>query len=105
AETASGDIVYSGQIATGATYDFESHSGAIRLTVPRTAGAQFRLETVSGAVQSDFPIEPAPADGRKGGRVEFTVGDGRANVIARTFSGRISIKSDAPDSLPTIRKN
>ncbi|HUQ99203.1 MAG TPA: DUF4097 family beta strand repeat-containing protein, partial [Gemmatimonadaceae bacterium] len=46
AETASGDIVYSGQIATGATYDFESHSGAIRLTVPRTAGAQFRLETV-----------------------------------------------------------
>lgn len=109
-ETVGGDIVYAGRVATGGTYAFESHSGTIRLTVPRSAGAQFRLETVSGTVQTDFPIEPPPTGGaRKGGRVEFTIGDGQANVTARTFSGRIVIKSDAAgptirrDSVPTIR--
>lgn len=103
AETVGGDIVYAGRVATGGTYDFESHSGAIRLTIPRSPGVQFRIETVSGAVQTDFPIQTAPAEGgRKGGRVEFTFGDGRAKVTARTFSGRILIKSEAD---PTVRRD
>jgi hypothetical protein len=111
AQTVGGDVVYAGRLATGGTYDFESHSGTIRLTIPRSSGAQFRLETVSGAVQSDFAIEmAAAAGGRKGGRVEFTIGDGRAEVTARTFSGRILIKSDANpsirrDSAPVIRRD
>jgi DUF4097 and DUF4098 domain-containing protein YvlB len=118
-ETVGGDIVYTGRVATGGTYAFESHSGTIRLTIPRSPGAQFRLETVRGVVQTDFPIDTVPAEGaRKGRRVEFAIGDGRANVTARTFSGRILIRSDAAptvrrdsvltprkDSVPTIRKD
>jgi DUF4097 and DUF4098 domain-containing protein YvlB len=101
AETVGGDIVYAGRVATGGTYDFESHSGAVRLTIPGNSGAQFRLETVSGTVQSDFPIAAAPAAGvRNGRRVEFAIGDGKAQVTARTFSGRILIKSDAGSSVP-----
>jgi DUF4097 and DUF4098 domain-containing protein YvlB len=103
AETVGGDILYAGPAATGGTYDFESHSGTIRVTIPRSPGAKVRVETVRGTVQSDFPIGAAPAGGgRKGRRVEFTIGAGRANVSARTFSGRISIKSDAG---PTIRQD
>jgi DUF4097 and DUF4098 domain-containing protein YvlB len=111
AETVGGDIVYAGPVATGGTYDFETHSGTIRLTIPRNVGAQFRVETVSGTVQTDFPIETAPAEaGRKSRRIEFTIGDGRATVTARTFSGRILIKTDgAPtirrDSTPIIRRD
>jgi DUF4097 and DUF4098 domain-containing protein YvlB len=111
AETVGGDIIYAGRVATGGTYDFESHSGTVRLTIPRSSGAQFRLETVSGAVQTDFPSETGPAEGgRKGGRTEFTIGDGQAKVTARTFSGRIVIKSDANpairrDSVPIIRRD
>lgn len=102
-ETVGGDIVYTGRVATGGTYDFESHSGTIRLTIPRSPGAQFRLETVRGIVQADFPIDTAPAEGgRKGRRVEFTMGDGQAKVTARTFSGRILVKSDAD---PSIRRD
>jgi DUF4097 and DUF4098 domain-containing protein YvlB len=103
AETVGGDIVYAGRVATGGTYYFESHSGTIRLTIPGSPGAQFRLETVSGTIQTDFPAETAAAGGgRKGGRVEFTIGDGRAKVTARTFSGRILVKSDAG---PAIRRD
>ena len=119
AETASGDIVYAGRVATGGTYDFESHSGTIRLTVPRSSGAQFRLEAFRGTVQTDFAAEaPLTERDRKGGRVEFTIGDGRARVTARTFSGRIVVKSDSAsmirrdsgsiiriDSAPIIRRD
>ncbi|MDQ6768501.1 MAG: DUF4097 family beta strand repeat-containing protein [Gemmatimonadota bacterium] len=111
AETASGDIVYAGRVATGATYDFESHSGTIRLTVPSSSGAQFSLEAFRGTVQTDFAAEPGPTGrNRKGGRVEFTIGDGRARVTARTFSGRIIVKSDPAsairkDSASIIRRD
>lgn len=110
AETASGDIVYVGRVATGGSYDFESHSGTIRLTVPRSSGALFRLETFRGTVQNDFAAEAGPSErDRKAGRVEFTIGDGRARVTARSFSGRIVVKSDATsiiprDSTPVIRR-
>jgi len=111
AQTASGDIVFAGRVATGGTYDFESHSGTIRLTVPRSSGAQFRLQTFTGTVQTDFAADAAPTErDRKGGRVEFTIGDGRARVTARTFSGRIVVKGDAAsiirrDSVPIIRRD
>jgi DUF4097 and DUF4098 domain-containing protein YvlB len=118
-QTASADIVYAGRVATGGTYDFESHSGTIRLTVPRSSGAQFRLETFSGTVQTDFAAEARPTDrDRKDGRVEFTTGDGRARVTARTFNGRIIVRSDSAsivrrdsvsiiriDSVPATRKD
>jgi DUF4097 and DUF4098 domain-containing protein YvlB len=103
AETVGGDIVYAGRVSTGSTYDFESHSGAVRLTIPSSLGARFRLETVSGTIKTDFPAGTAPGEGgRKGGRVEFTIGDGRADVTARTFSGRIAIQSTGD---PSIRKD
>jgi DUF4097 and DUF4098 domain-containing protein YvlB len=108
-QTASADIVYAGRVATAGTYDFESHSGAIRLTVPRSSGALFRLETFSGIVQTDFAAESGAAErDRKAGRVEFTIGDGRARVTARTFNGRIVLKSDSTsivrrDAAPIIR--
>jgi DUF4097 and DUF4098 domain-containing protein YvlB len=93
AETVGGDIAYAGPAATGGTYDFESHSGAIRVTIPRDPGAQVRLESVRGAFQTDVPVGALPAGGgRKARRVEFTIGAGHANVQARTFSGPISIQ-------------
>ena len=92
-QTVSGDILYTGRVVTGGSYDFESHSGTIRLAIPSTSGAHFSLETVGGAVQSDFAIDTGSQGGRKAGRVDFTIGDGRANVTARTFNGRIVIKS------------
>jgi DUF4097 and DUF4098 domain-containing protein YvlB len=95
AETVGGNIVYAGPVATAGTYDFESHSGTIRLTIPRSSSAQVRLETVSGALQTDFPIAAPVGGGRKGGHVEFSLGDGQAQVTARTFSGPILMKGDA----------
>jgi len=102
-ETVSGDVVYSGSIEPGGRYSFESHSGNVRLTIPRGAGAQFSVETFSGDITTDFPVTVPPNSGRgRDGRMDFTIGDGRARVTAQTFSGRIVINSGS-DS--TIRRD
>jgi DUF4097 and DUF4098 domain-containing protein YvlB len=93
-ETVSGDIIYTGSIEPSGRYGYESHSGTIRLNIPKGTGAQFSVETFSGDLSTDFPVTVPPGRrGRDEGRVEFTVGDGRARVTAQTFSGRIIINS------------
>jgi DUF4097 and DUF4098 domain-containing protein YvlB len=95
-ETVSGNITYTGSIDPGGKYSFEAHSGNIRLTIPPGAGAHFTAETFSGDISSpDFPVvvPPRSGRGRKEGRMEFTIGDGRASVDAQTFSGSIVINS------------
>lgn len=93
AETVSGDVVYTGTIEPSGRYSFESHSGTLRLNIPRGTGAQFSVETFSGDLSTDFPVTLPPRSGRRDGRVEFTIGDGRARVTAQTFSGRIIINN------------
>jgi DUF4097 and DUF4098 domain-containing protein YvlB len=92
-ETVSGDITYTGSIEPSGRYSFEAHSGTIRLNIPRGSGAQFSVETFSGDVSADVPITIPPHRGRKEGRMEFTIGDGRARVTANTFSGEIVINT------------
>jgi DUF4097 and DUF4098 domain-containing protein YvlB len=94
-ETVSGDIVYTGSIDAGGKYSFESHSGTLRLNIPRGAGAQFSIETFSGDVNTDFPVTIPAHSRRSEGHMEFTIGDGRARVTAQTFSGGIVIDSGA----------
>jgi hypothetical protein len=95
-ETVSGDVVYAGSIDAGGRYNFESHSGTVRLNIPRGAGAHFSMETFSGDVSTDFPVVVPPnSTRRRDGRVEFTIGDGKARVTAETFSGRIVINSSS----------
>src|SRR3990170_266147 len=98
-ETVSGDISYTGNIEGGGRYDFESHSGTLRLNIPRTAGAVVDVQTFSGDVNTDFAVIRPPGDrARQRGSFEFTIGDGRARISAQTFSGRIHINNRDQDS-------
>jgi DUF4097 and DUF4098 domain-containing protein YvlB len=94
-ESVSGDLTYTGTIEPSGRYSFESHSGTVRLNIPRGAGVQFSVETFSGDLSTDFPvtIPPNPNGKRREGHMDFTIGDGRAKVTAQTFSGSIIINS------------
>jgi DUF4097 and DUF4098 domain-containing protein YvlB len=93
--TVSGRVSFSGPLAAGGTYGFQSHSGEVSLRVPANTSARFAIETFSGSLDSDFQVVLQPnRERRSGRRLEFTVGDGDARVVAESFSGSITIRRD-----------
>ena len=101
AGTVSGRIAYAGTFEPAGSYEFKSHSGSVRLSLPADVGAQVRIETFSGAVDSDFPVtlQPTKLNNGSNGRIEFKIGDGRSRIVAESFSGNIRIeRGDGRDS-------
>lgn len=98
AKTTSGDVTYEGTIDPAGRYDLTSHSGDIRLRVPRDAGAQLSVSTWSGEINSDFPITLKPGEHGIGSsnakRFTFEIGSGSARITAETFSGDVTVSSN-----------
>ena len=96
----SGNILFAGQVLDAGRYEFDTHSGEVRLHLPPDAGAQLSVSTYSGSVESDFPIILKPGEHGIGGvqsrRLTFTLGRGSARILAETFSGDIILSSTAP---------
>jgi DUF4097 and DUF4098 domain-containing protein YvlB len=97
AETVSGDVEYSGNADADGRYEFHSHSGDLRLTLPRDAGASFSTETFSGSVDCDCEMTLMPGEGThdRPRRIQFQIGKGGARFTAETFSGDIIIERGA----------
>ncbi len=97
--TTSGDLSFIGRIIEGGRYEFNTHSGEIRLLLPGDVGAQLSISTFSGGIESDFPITLRPGEHGIGAsqakRLDFTLGQGTARIIAETFSGDITLTSSA----------
>jgi hypothetical protein len=94
AESVSGSLSYDGTFDETGSYTFKTHSGRLTLGIPANAGANVSLETFSGTVDSDFPVTMLSSRNRGDegdNRFEFKVGNGKARVVAETFSGSIRI--------------
>jgi DUF4097 and DUF4098 domain-containing protein YvlB len=93
----SGDLTFAGAIVDAGRYQFETHSGELRLELPANVGAQLSLSTFSGAIDSAFPITLTPGAHGIGAsqakRLTFSLGQGSARIIAETFSGDVTITS------------
>jgi DUF4097 and DUF4098 domain-containing protein YvlB len=98
AKTTNGDINYDGLIDPAGRYEFGTHSGDVRLHVPREASAQLTVSTWSGGIDSQFPITLKPGEQRIGAsnakRFTFDIGGGAARITAETFSGDITISAN-----------
>lgn len=95
--TTSGDVSFTGRIADAGRYEFNTHSGDVRLLLPGDVGARLSVSTFSGGIESDFPITLRPGDHGIGAsqakRLDFTLGQGTARILAETFSGDITLTS------------
>ena len=101
----SGNAEYTGSLARNGRYDFNSHSGDIRLTISEAVGFDLTANTFSGTIRSDLPLTlggpgsrttlSGRVEMRRGGPGRGTIqarfGDGSASIDARTFSGNIII--------------
>lgn len=91
--TTSGDVDFSGQILPDGRYEYNTHSGEIRLALPADVGAQLNLATFNGGIESDFPITLQAGKDHDNKRLSFTLGQGTARISAETFSGDITLTS------------
>lgn len=101
AKTLSGEIEFQGDLARGGRYEFNAHSGNVRLILPAsTAGFDLDASTFSGSVRSDFPVtlrSAANSDRPRGGRtttnraIRGSFGDAGAILSLRSFSGNVVI--------------
>jgi DUF4097 and DUF4098 domain-containing protein YvlB len=90
-ESVSGEIRYTGSIARGGRYDFQSHSGDVVITIGDDVGFQLEASTFSGEIESDLPLKATSSD-RKHRQVSGVSGDGSAFIEAQTFSGNVLIR-------------
>jgi len=98
AKTLSGVIVFEGSLARGGRYEFQAHSGDVRLLLTsNTPGFELDASTFSGSVRSDFPVtlrSTSGAAGRRGSAtraIRGSFGDASAILALRSFSGNIVI--------------
>ena len=98
AKTLSGNIAFDGTLARGGRYEFNAHSGNVRLTLPgNTGGFELDATTFSGSVRSDFPVtlrSAGPADDRRPAAnrsIHGTYGDAGSILSLRSFSGTVVI--------------
>jgi len=101
AKSVSGGVEYSGAINKGGSYDFNVHSGTVRLTLANPSGFVLNANSFSGSIRSDLPLTiggDSRERDRRGRPVGFsshslraTYGDGSATLTVRTFSGDIVI--------------
>lgn len=102
--TTSGDVTYDGIIDPAGRYELVSHSGDVRLRIPRDANAQLTVSTWNGEIDSDFPITLRPGEHGIGAsnskRFTFSIGAGSARITAETFSGDVTVSSNGRGARP-----
>jgi hypothetical protein len=101
AKVISGDVEFDGTLARGGRYEFNAHSGNVRLTLLNPTGFELDASTFSGTIRSDFPVtlrSTARSDndprGRRGNStraIRGTFGDAGALLSVRSFSGTVAI--------------
>lgn len=99
AKTVSGDISFEGVLARAGRYEFNAHSGNVRLVLSNPTGFELDASTFSGSIRSDFPITLHTEAGRnrRGTRgtsnraVRGTFGDAGPILSVRSFSGTVVI--------------
>lgn len=91
AGTVSGDIFASlGSAAWRGELEFNTVSGDVTLELPARTSTDVRVETMSGRISSDFPLEIQ--DRRFRQRVRGTIGDGGRGLSVTTLSGDIRLR-------------
>ncbi|HEX5387496.1 MAG TPA: hypothetical protein VFW66_12385 [Gemmatimonadales bacterium] len=88
-----GDIHYAGAPRTGGVFEFSDHSGAVDLLLPRGAGGDFNLSTITGEIVNDYAsVRPAIQGTGPARSLHLELGGNGGHVTVRTFKGAIRLR-------------
>jgi len=92
AESVSGDVdAQITGIQGNGNMKFSSVSGIVKLKAPASTNADIEMSSVSGSLNTDFPIEVQAADHGPGHSAHGRVGVGGNVLLLKTVSGRVSL--------------
>jgi DUF4097 and DUF4098 domain-containing protein YvlB len=96
--TVNGNVEFSGALARGGRYEFNSHSGDVSLNLAGNQGFELSATTFSGEVHTGLPLtmvtrpDPNLPEGVPHSQdVRGTFGDGGALLLVKTFSGDVYV--------------
>ncbi|MBN1223296.1 MAG: DUF4097 family beta strand repeat protein [Candidatus Aminicenantes bacterium] len=92
AKALSGEVIYLGTINRDGRYEFKSHSGDIRLTIPGSSAFDLEAKTFSGDIDSEFEMTISGKLSRKS--IKGSVNGGGAVVELNTFSGDVLLRKN-----------
>lgn len=88
-ETVSGDISIEGILSPNGSYTMISHSGDIKLEIPKSSDFELQIRTSTGDMACDFELKVYGKIDRK--QLQGIVGKGGASLNISTFSGDIHV--------------
>jgi DUF4097 and DUF4098 domain-containing protein YvlB len=91
AGSVSGDIGLIAALGKHGRIQVDTMSGEIRTELPADLSARIEAETFSGRIRSDFGTVKKPEYG-PGSSLDARVGDGDAQITAKSFSGNVDIR-------------
>jgi hypothetical protein len=95
ANSASGDVeVELTRLDGTGDMKFSSASGNVHVRMPSNVDAQVSLSTVSGDIETNFPIEVKRSRHGSGSRAEGQLGNGARTLKISSASGDVSFKSN-----------
>jgi len=80
------------QLGGGQSVSLEAVNGAIALSVPDDANANFSVSTVNGGITSEFSSLPVKKEFPVGNRLNGSLGQGDASVKIDTVNGAVKIQ-------------
>ena len=85
-QSTGGGIDYHGRLARSGRYEFQSHSGSIRITPSGNPGFDLEANALNGAVRSDYALKPSGANPPSPQWLRGTVGDASAAITAHSLT-------------------
>jgi DUF4097 and DUF4098 domain-containing protein YvlB len=94
-ETVSGGIEFDGALAGHASLSINSVSGDVVLKLPAKLSAEFSITTFSGRIENGLSADQAQKTSRWTSQqeLEFSLGEGGADVSIETLSGGIALRT------------
>ena len=87
-QSTSGDVTYDGMLRANGSYEFQTVSGDVMVTLEGARDATFEVSSFSGDIENGFGPKPRRTDKYAPGlELRFTEGKGSARVRINTLSG------------------
>lgn len=92
-ETVTGNITFTGMLDRSGTFDFDTHSGALDISIPEKVNAEISVVTIAGSITNNLS-RARPVSGRfgRGTELNLEVGGGGAKISVRTFKGPVTLR-------------